>query len=223
MSWLVELLGLLLGFLTISAINDWIQKYCPRITTKFLNILTISIVVLLFLLQRYTSTQQDQQLTAIQHQSTAANARAERAETTLAQFRAPRTLSTAQQAQIADAVRDFAGTPFDIAIVAYEPEIIALVDVLETALTQAGWRPQEWSGLTGMVVLREKAKVALGIAAVDNIVIQLYPDDSATFSPAAHALATALTHAGLEAQTKLESPPTEWNREALHLLIGRKR
>jgi hypothetical protein len=37
MSWLVELLGLLLGFLTISAINDWIQKYCPRINLLYLS------------------------------------------------------------------------------------------------------------------------------------------------------------------------------------------
>ena len=86
-------------------------------------------------------------------------------------------------------MRGFAGTPFDSAIVAYEPEIIALVDVLETALTQAGWRPQEWPQLTGSIVLRETAQeqVALGIAAVDNIVIQSHPDDSATFSAAARA------------------------------------
>jgi hypothetical protein len=148
-----------------------------------------------------------------------AEQRAAEADLKLEQFKAPRVLSSDKQQGITDKLKPFAGTVFDAGIGPKgDPEPIYLIRSISAALSLAGWKFIPWTG--GGETLTEPPMPPIGLTAVTNVIIDVYPDYWKKFGAAATALAAALADADIAAIA--DSKPTSINAEAIHVRIGRK-
>src|SRR5262249_46579388 len=127
-----------------------------------------------------------------------ANKRAAEATLALEKFKAPRTLSSAQQAQIGEKLKRFAGVSYDGAIGPKgDPEPLYVFRFLHSALSSAGWNQVDWTG--GGETYTEPGISAIGLTMVTNIIVDVHPDYWNKLGPAATALAASLNAEGIDA------------------------
>jgi hypothetical protein len=146
-----------------------------------------------------------------------ANARALESQLALEKYKAPRSLSSEQQARITAKMKGFAGVPFDFVIQA-DSEPIGLMEQIGTALKAAGlvWEP--WHN---GVVFRPPGLPQTGITAASGLIIQIDNSKAPQWGAAVIALKDALLAEGIAADARGITDGTE-TPNAIHIYIGRK-
>lgn len=148
-----------------------------------------------------------------------ANARTAEAYRELSELTTPRTLTPDLRARLADKMKPFAGTQFDVALNP-DTETRTLLLQLEDALAAAGWQELDWAGAKPTLT-RDKHHLA-GVVGLSGVVIQMRADRVAKLKPAADALAAALQLEGISASAELGQGVKDDNAAALHILVGNK-
>ena len=161
------------------------------------------------------------QLRQVTEQLEEAKKLAAEAESNLAKFRAPRTLTKQQQERVVSMLMSFAGTQFDVGSVQGDAESAECMILLETLLQAAGWREVDWVG--GDIVMTREGKPTTGLVTTTNVAVAVYPEKTSTLGNAAAALGTALNAEGIAAKAGTTGAGfINKNADAVHILIGRK-
>ena len=149
-----------------------------------------------------------------------ATQKAAEASLELAKFKAPRTLTKAQQAAITDRLRRFGGTQYDAGIgPAADPEPLYLLRSTAASLANAGWVQVSWTG-DPLMAYNDPPMPSVGLTMVTNVIVDVHPEYWDRLGPAAEALAQALSAQGIAAIA--DSQPTTIHAEVIHIRIGRK-
>jgi len=160
-----------------------------------------------------------------------ADARAKEAELALAKFRAPRLPTREQLSLVAERLRPFAGTKFDIGLSASSGEQADFIWRLELALANfeegipnAGWIEVPWGfyQVGQQEIRRGPHRPPSGSVAAQNVEIHLHPESREKLLPAATALISVLKEIDIEAKDAGFNAHTV-NVDAIHILIGEKR
>jgi hypothetical protein len=161
------------------------------------------------------------QLQAEKYHLAIANDDARVAETyrELSELTTPRTLTPDLRAMLADKMKPYAGTQFDVALNP-DTETQTFLLQLEDALAAAGWKEIDWVGAKPTLT-RDKHRVA-GVVPLSGVVVQMRADQVAKLKPAADALAAALQLEGIAASAELGQGIKNDNAAALHILVGNK-
>ncbi len=146
--------------------------------------------------------------------------RAANAELALAKFRAPRTLSSEQQAKITGEMKQFSGTPFVFGVF-QEPEALALLTQVDDILIAAGWVEQEWKS-GGDVVYAHQGRPNIGNTFVTGVYVQADNSYAADFGPIVAKLALLLSDAGIDAKPEVGRMAPNTNNDAIKILVGQK-
>ena len=150
-----------------------------------------------------------------------ARERAAKAELALEKFRAPRTLSAEQLAKIITEMKSFSGTTFVLGVF-QEPEAVALMEQINSALRLAGWIEQEWKS-GGDIVLSRQGHPNAGYTFVTGLYVQADAGSHATdFGPIVVKLAHLLSDAGIEAKGEIGRMAPNTNNDSIKILIGQK-
>jgi len=149
-----------------------------------------------------------------------ANARAAEAKLELEKFRSPRSLSLDQQDRIVVKMNAFAGQQFDVGWVVGDPEVGTIGTLIEDLLRRAGLKQVDWKG--GDIVFSRQGRPINGMVSLNGIVIQMDSSVVALFWPTADALAKALNAEGIPAKAEPGSGTAAENKNAMHVLIGKK-
>jgi len=149
-----------------------------------------------------------------------ANARSLEAQTALAKFKAPRVLIAGQQLNVTAKIARFAGQKFDMGVNAGEPEAGYLLDAIEAAMNHAGWQQIDWKG--GDIVYTRPDHRVVGIVSMIGVFAQMDRDKVSEFGDAAVALIEALKAEGIEAKAEPGSGTHAENKDAIHIIIGKK-
>jgi len=132
----------------------------------------------------------------------------------------PRTIGPASQQRIADALREFRGTPFDFSV-NLDPEAVALMGDIGKALHAAGWTRQAVANGSGYVPPGEPAA---GIAVFKGFEVEIADSRQSDWGAAgkpANVLLRALRNEGLTAFAK-QVPDNQASADAIHIKIGAK-
>lgn len=152
-----------------------------------------------------------------------ATQRAAEASLQLEKFKTPRSLNPKQQARIADAVRQFPGIVFDVAVSTGHREAIDLLSQLEDALRAAGWVQIDWKTPHPMSITFSRAnRPVAGVVSMDGVLIQMHAEQIPRLMTVANFLADALTSVGVAAQSQFGLGVENANPPALHVLVGQK-
>ncbi|WP_316166120.1 MULTISPECIES: hypothetical protein [unclassified Bradyrhizobium] len=153
----------------------------------------------------------------------AANERAAEAQLALEKLKAPRSLSRFQTMVLADKLRPFARTRFDLSVIIGDPEAIGFLGVIAGVLQAAGWEWVEYNHPSGpfMNVYNVEGKPNIGQQGWQAISIQVFDDHAAELSPAADTLLAALKGEGVVASRDKASDAIP-NHDTIHILVGRK-
>jgi hypothetical protein len=132
----------------------------------------------------------------------------------------PRTFGPASQQRIANALKEFRGTPFDFSV-ELDPEAVALMEDVGKALDVAGWKRQAVAQGSGYI---PPGKPAAGIVVFKGVEVQIaesrHSDWGAEGKPAA-VLLRAMRNEGLTAIVK-QVPDNQESADAIHIKIGAK-
>lgn len=132
----------------------------------------------------------------------------------------PRTVGPAPQRRVADAIKQFSGTPFDFSV-ELDAESVALMEDIGRALDASGWKRQAVAGGSGYV---PPGQPVAGIAVLKGVEVQIaasrQSDWGAPGKPAA-VLLNALRSEGLTAFLK-PVPDNYESADAIHIKIGEK-
>jgi type II secretory pathway pseudopilin PulG len=131
----------------------------------------------------------------------------------------PRTLTPEVRRTIADKLKQFAGTQFDVALNP-DTETQTFLLQLEEVLASSGWKELDWAG-TKTTLSRDNRRLA-GVVDLSGVVIQMHNDQLGKLKAAADALAGALQVEGIAANSQLGLGIKNDNAAALHILVGKK-
>lgn len=146
-----------------------------------------------------------------------ANAAAAEAQLALEQFKADRTLNADQQTQLIGKLKKFAGQLYILSVVP-EQEPIRLIKLLDTILTEAGWK-----NIPGPAVVRTAEGIAVSTAVAPGVRVQIASSRAADdgFVTRAREVAEALNDEGIAAEAakvvEIETDPT-----AIQIRVGSK-
>jgi hypothetical protein len=147
------------------------------------------------------------------------------AQEELRRFRAPRRLDQTQKAELAEAMKPFAGRMYDASVSANEPEMLGLLMSLDPALALAGWVPTDWTSPVALVVPRMTTgkQTAVGMP-VENVLVTCHPISKGTLGPICEAFAEALNGFGIKAvgNPVIFGAGMSGNAGAIHIMVGRK-
>lgn len=149
-----------------------------------------------------------------------AEERAAEAKLELEKFKAPRTITPDQQARIVTKLSAFSGRLFDMATNSGDPEAGLFLDVVEDILLKAGWTQLDWKG--GDLVFKRASKKDVGIVTMVGMFVQMDPSKVTEFTQPAYTLQEAFKAEGIAARAEPGSASTAENKEAMHILIGKK-
>lgn len=130
---------------------------------------------------------------------------------------APRTLEPDQKNRIADAVKLFPDTAFDVGV-SQDPDSRNLLGQILPVLATAHWDRQAWGG-PGVGLAAYVDGKAIAFLPLDGLIVEYNPASEAQFGKAANALAAALTKEGLDTKTEVLS---EILGDRIRLLVGAK-
>jgi len=145
------------------------------------------------------------------------------AQLALAKYRAQRALLPDAQKQVAEALKQYAGTIFDAGVPVGDTECSRLLDTLEGALHAAGFVQVPWtSRLPGASALARPNKPLVGGVAAIGVVLEVDTKAHPELFPIAQAIAEAFTKGGVPAFAFPEVKTLATNSKAIHLLVGQK-
>jgi hypothetical protein len=156
-----------------------------------------------------------------------AKERAAKAELALERFKAPRTISLEQQSKMVSEIKSFAGIEFDASTSIENTEQLRLLISLTETLSKAGWKQIDWRyAVAGMATYKVENNTSpdIGIAAADNVQIQVHRESLERLKPAAEAFAQLLNAIDIKAEATVLDRNTQntGNVQAIHLIIGQK-
>jgi hypothetical protein len=128
-------------------------------------------------------------------------------------------LSAPAQSRVIDAIRNYAGTPYDLGA---NPNELAFTETMDGMLTAAGWHPLIPKaqpgplGLGAIILLDGKARVNY----VAGVYLEIAPSRIPQWAPAVKALRDALEAEGIPA--KATTSPNDTDTTAVHVVIGSK-
>jgi len=136
----------------------------------------------------------------------------------LARLKAPRALSPEQQARVSLKVKDFSGTPFDLAST-MDSEATNLCSAIEDALVSAGWTEIDPPNSGGLMV-RRGGKKPIGTTFAIGLAVEIHQSRAGDLLKPTEALVAALKAEGLEVTGLATITGTAPN--AVHIHVGRK-
>ena len=143
------------------------------------------------------------------------------AQLELERFRkARREIMRGHDSEIADALRPFSGTPFDMGLPQGDGEAADFAWDLEPILVAAGWQHVDWTGSN--ISLQQGSRPISGSVAASNVEIHLHPSVREMLRPAATALVAALIELDIAA-AEVGFNASSQTHTAMHILIGSKR
>ncbi len=149
-----------------------------------------------------------------------AKARATEAQLELERLKKPRWLSSEARQRISDALRQFAGVEFDIAVQSADPEAEAFFPIIEKVLKDAGWQQIDWDG-GGLILFRTELPKA-GVISKVGIVVGTYANHAIKLASPIAAFVSALQAEKVEASAMSNIDVPNNNPAAIHVLIGKK-
>jgi hypothetical protein len=147
--------------------------------------------------------------------------RATAADRALLEYRAQRGVSLEGQKQVAEALKPFAGTPFDVALTRDHAECNRCSKTIEVALRSAGLVQINWAG-SGDVMERKNGGFIIGSVMGIGLFLTVEGELHPELIPVAEAIAKALTDAGVEAAAFPRVTSTAANKHAVHLHVCQK-
>jgi hypothetical protein len=209
------------SFETASSIFDWANWF-------LLGALAIGVVStgLVIWMGNIKEEYLRRELAATGERTKVAEQRAAEATLALEKFKAPRLLLATDANRIANELRPFAGTPFDMSVIVGDPEAMTLLLQIAAALRDgAGWSWVEWNHPSGpfMTVYSfpDTPNIGQGGTAI-GIRVQISEERKAEFGPAAAALIKALTATKLEVTADAAQGPDVPNNDTIHIRVGKK-
>jgi hypothetical protein len=151
--------------------------------------------------------------------------RAATAQRELVKFRTPRRslMPAIAKQEVADKLRAFAETPFDVGFGDGDGEQADCAWDLEEILAKAGWNQLPWGvHAVGISVILRNLRPVAGSVGAQNVEIQMEQESRQARLAAAEALVAALNAIGIEAKETPYNTPNN-NVHAIHVLIGPKR
>ncbi len=141
----------------------------------------------------------------------------------LEKLKQPRVFSLVQISSLADKLRPFANTRFDMAVIPSDPEAVVFMSHIAAMLEKAGWTWVAYGHPGGpfMTVYTMDGKPNIGQQGWSAVSIQVFADHATEFSAAADALLAALKAEGVVA-TRDEANAAIPNHDALHIVVGKK-
>jgi hypothetical protein len=159
-------------------------------------------------------------------EAASANARAEEARLELAKLKAPRLLSDAQIAAVAERARAFANVRFDMSVITGDPEAMMLLRSIADSLKQGGWRWVEWNHPNGpfMNVYKfpDTPNIGQGGGVGVGVRVLVHRDHIGVYGETAKALALALQAADIGAEPGIVGTDDIPNHDTIHVVIGKK-
>ncbi len=154
-----------------------------------------------------------------------ANARAAEAKLELEKFRTPRTLNTEQQARITEKIKPFSGTKFDVGLQTGDPEAQNLLLQIEDALNMAkldeiDWNNDDSNGID--IKFSRPNGHAAGLISMTGVIIQVHPEKIDELKESVQAIASALNAENINCRAELGLGVPNTNKNAIHILIGKK-
>jgi hypothetical protein len=131
---------------------------------------------------------------------------------------APRILDPPAQSRIANKMRLYPGTHFDLSAL-MDSEPMNLLDQIEAALAEGEWVEEDWKGTTAIY---RPAGHTIGLSIEVGITIGVAQNKEASLLPIAKELAKALTAEGVVAEAKFFPPSAPINPAIISIAVGRK-
>lgn len=175
------------------------------------------------------SRRSEQKLAEAVREAGAARERTAALELELAKFRSPRFLTPAQFQGMADKLRPWIGTAYDMAVQANDGEMLNCLFCIHVVLQMAGWKPLPWQALGQVVRYLSMPPVGANISMQGpGVTIGMYREFIPKLEGAASALAKELTDAGfaaiaIPAADHTANPQLSANAGAIHIFVGPKR
>jgi hypothetical protein len=118
-------------------------------------------------------------------------------------------------------MKAFSGTPFTIGVF-NDPEAIDLMNQLESLLTAAGWKENEWKSGGDIVLGGRPGRPNAGYTLVSGLFVQADNSRSSDFGPVVVALANAVIEAGIAATAEIGRMAPGTNNDDIKILVGKK-
>jgi hypothetical protein len=138
----------------------------------------------------------------------------------LEKFKAPRTLSSEQQARVVEKVRRFAGAQFDGAWTGLDPEIDLLFTAIEQTLVAAGWKGVPYTGTSQ--IYGRKGYIDVGQANAFGVLVNVNTAQNPELVSAAMELVVSLTEEGIGVGLQTGGGFVSANPNTIHILVGPK-
>jgi hypothetical protein len=150
-----------------------------------------------------------------------ADARAAEANLELAKFKAPRQLSSEQSNRITESIKKWSGTRFTLAVF-NDPEAIAFMSQIETALLSAGWIETDWKG-GGALAYTRAGRPNVGITLLQGLFVQADSSHATDFGWQVGTLVANLKEEGLHATAEVaRMVPQDGNIDVIQIQVGKK-
>lgn len=147
------------------------------------------------------------------------------AKLALQEYRTPRVINLDEKArkEAVAKLAPFAGTVFDCAMPISDVECAILADSLQAILADARWQQIDWINdpPRGMI-LRQRGRPIAGAFALANLTICADFSKHPELRKAANAFAEVIGSAGISVGIPEHSEIQSSNKDAMHLLVGRR-
>jgi len=163
----------------------------------------------------------------LEKQAAESRERATKLELELAKIKQPRLLSEERLKPLAEKLRPFAPTPFDLAFIPGDPEAAIFGTHIAAMLEMAGWKWVPWAPegapFQNVFTITGTDKPNIGQVGFFDVGIFLRPDDPDTLAPPVQALIEVLKGEGFAVAFETSTNPNINNKATVHITVGKKR
>lgn len=164
---------------------------------------------------------------ALEKEAAESKERAAKLELELAKIKQPRLLSEDRLVPLAEKLKPFASTPFDLAVIPGDPEAAIFGTHIAAMLEMAGWKWVAWAPegapFQQVFTITGTDKPNIGQVGFFDVVIFLRPDDPDTLAPPVQALIELLKGEGFAVAFETSTNPNINNKATVHVTVGKKR
>jgi hypothetical protein len=155
------------------------------------------------------------------------NERAKKLELELAKIKQPRLISEDRLKSLAEKLKPFASTPFDLAFIPGDPEAAVFGTHIAAMLEMAGWKWVAWAPAGApfqqVFTITGTDKPNIGQVGFFDVGIFLRPDDPDALAPPVQALIELLKGEGFAVAFETSTNPNINNKATVHITVGKKR
>lgn len=164
---------------------------------------------------------------ALEKQAAESKERAAKLELELAKIKQPRLLAEDRLKPLAEKLKPFASTPFDLAVIPGDPEAAIFGTHIAAMLEIAGWKWLAWAPVGApfqqVFTITGTDKPNIGQFGFFDVEILLRPDDPDTLAPPVQALIELLQREGFAVAFETSTNPNINNKATVHITVGKKR